>query len=250
MDRNSTPSVDQTNRYGGQVRQYLDEIDERSSSSIASAASLMFESILDNGIIHVAGAGHSLAMVCESFYRAGGLAAVRPIWHPEIFPLGGAIQSTQAERRDGLGRSTVRTVNPTPPDVAVVFSTSGRNPYPVEIAMECQALGVPVIAVTSSTASQGASVRSATNLAEHATIVVDTCTPPGDVIYPSVDPRTGSVSTILAAYAWNLLISKLDDLATMRGVELPRWTSANVEGGDQQNSALIDRYLGRIPELA
>ena len=235
--------------YPDRVRELLDEIDARSGTAITAAADLLLTAVRDGGIVHAAGAGHSLALVFETFYRAGGLAAVRPIYDPSVLPLDDARRSTRAERTEGLGRAVVREAEPAPPDVAVVFSTSGRNPYPVEIAAECAARGVPVVAVTSSRASRGAAARAGSALADHATVVLDTAVPPGDVLYPPQEPRTAAVSTILAAYTWSRVLAALDDLAAARGVELPRWTSANVPGGDERNRALLERYGHRVPEL-
>ncbi|TDE29595.1 sugar isomerase domain-containing protein [Actinomadura sp. 6K520] len=240
---------DETRRLPHRVRELLDDLDAASGEAIGAAAALLLESIEADGIVHVAGAGHSLALVCETFYRAGGLAAVRPIWDPGVLPLDDAVRSTRAERRGGVGRAVVAGAAPAPPDAAVVFSTSGRNPYPVEIAAECAARDVPVIAVTSARASRGAAARADTTLADHARIVLDTRVPPGDVLHPPEAPRTAAVSTVLAAYAWARVLAALDDLAVERGVELPRWTSANVPGGDEVNAALLERYRHRVPEL-
>jgi uncharacterized phosphosugar-binding protein len=231
------------------VRTLLDDLDAASGEAIGRAAALLLDSVEGGGIVHVAGAGHSLAMVLETFYRAGGLAAVRPIWDPAVLPLGDAVGSTRAERTAGLGRAVVQEAAPAPPDAAVVFSTSGRNPYPVEIAAECEARGVPVVAVTSARASRAATARTTSTLADHAAIVLDTRVPRGDVLHPAAAPRTAAVSTILAAYAWSRVLADLDDLAAARGVDLPRWTSANVPGGDEVNAALLERYRHRVPEL-
>ncbi|MGI5201713.1 hypothetical protein ACQEU6_09040 [Spirillospora sp. CA-108201] len=95
----------------------------------------------------------------------------------------------------------------------------------------------------------GAAARADTTLADHAAIVLDTCVPPGDVLHPAGAPRTAAVSTVLAAYAWARVLADLDDLAAARGVEPPRWTSANVAGGDEVNAALLERYRHRVPEL-
>jgi uncharacterized phosphosugar-binding protein len=231
------------------VRTLLDDLDETSGKAIDAAAALLLESVEADGIVHVAGAGHSLAMVFETFYRAGGLAAVRPVWDPGVLPLDDAVRSTRVEREEGVGRAVAAKAAPAPPDVAVVFSTSGRNPYPVEVAAECRARGVPVVAVTSARAARGAAARTSTSLADHADIVLDTCVPPGDVLHPAEAPRTAAASTILAAYAWSRVLAALDDLASARGTELPRWTSANVPGGDEVNAALFERYRHRVPEL-
>lgn len=230
------------------VRTLLDALDGR-VDAIGRAAALVLDCVEAGGVVHTAGAGHSLAMVCETFYRAGGLAAVRPLWDSEVLPLDGALRSSAAEREPGRGRALVEQARPEPPDVVVVFSTSGRNPYPVEIAQAALERGVPVIAVTSLAASAAASDRAGTRLADHATVVLDTGVPPGDVVHPKENPHTAAVSTILGAYAWSALLAELDRQAADRGVALPLWTSANVPGGDERNVELFARYSDRIPEL-
>ncbi|MER7114369.1 sugar isomerase domain-containing protein [Saccharomonospora azurea] len=232
------------------ARELIDTIDSQ-REQFSKAAELVLDVVSGDGIVHAAGAGHSLAMVCETFYRAGGLAAVRPMWDSEVLPLTGALRSSAAERVPGRGRALVEQADVRDGDVVVVFSTSGRNPYPVEIAQESRARGVPVIAVTSTAASAAAADRSGgTRLADHATVVLDTHVPPGDVVYPAAGPRTSAVSTVAAAYAWAALLAELDGLAAKRGVDLPLWTSANVPGGDERNVELVARYGDRIPELS
>lgn len=231
-----------------QVRELLDRIDAR-EADLRRAASLVLDAIEAGGIVHAAGAGHSLAMVCETFYRAGGLVPVRPLWEPELLPLAGARRSSAIEREPGRGRAALARAAPAPPDVMVIFSTSGRNPYPVEIAQEALARDVPVLAVTSLPASASATDRSGTRLADHATVILDTGVPAGDVVEPPGAPRTAAVSTILGAYTWSAVLVELDRLATARGVTLPVWTSANVPGGDERNAELMARYGDRVPEL-
>jgi uncharacterized phosphosugar-binding protein len=250
MGRVSTTEVKEIVSVRDRTRELIDAIDSQ-HENLAKAAELVLDAVNGDGIVHAAGAGHSLAMVCETFYRAGGLAAVRPMWDPEVLPLTGALRSSAAERVPGRGRALVEKSDIRQGDVVVVFSTSGRNPYPVEIAQASLARDVPVIAVTSTAASAAAADRSGgTRLADHATVVLDTHVPPGDVVYPASAPRTSAVSTVAAAYVWSALLAELADLADERGVDLPLWTSANVPGGDERNVELVARYGDRIPELS
>ncbi|CAM2783173.1 sugar isomerase domain-containing protein [Saccharomonospora xinjiangensis] len=231
------------------MRELLDAVDSQ-QEELGKAAGLLLDVVSGDGIVHAAGAGHSLAMVCETFYRAGGLAAVRPLWDPEVLPLTGALRSSAAERVPGRGRGLAERADIRTGDAVVVFSTSGRNPYPVEIAQVARDSGVPVVAVTSTAASAAATDRSGSRLADFATVVLDTHVPPGDVVYPATAPRTSAASTVAAAYLWAALLAELEDLAVHRGVELPLWTSANVPGGDERNVELVARYGERIPELS
>ncbi|HEX2177429.1 MAG TPA: sugar isomerase domain-containing protein [Nocardioidaceae bacterium] len=233
----------------GTVRELLDVVDHANREALPRAADLVLECLRRDGLVHVAASGHSLAMVCEAFYRAGGLAAVRPLWWPEMFPLSDAQRSTVAERTPGLAQQAVDEAAPQPSDVTVVFSTTGRNPYPVEVAAACKARGVPVVAVTSPHAARAAEARHPSTLVEHADVVLDSAVPPGDAAYPDDEPRTSAVSTITAAYVWSMLLAELDDRASQQGFDLPRWRSANVPGGDAANADLFARYGPRIQEL-
>ena len=216
------------------------------ADGIGKAAQLLLSCLHQDGLVYTAGAGHSLAAVAETFYRAGGLACVYPLYHPDLLPLHGARASTGAERRGGLAAEVLSAAAPGPADVLVVFSNSGANPYPVELATAARVAGAPVIAVTSRACVAAAPPRAASTLPEQADVVLDTGVPPGDASFPREAPRTAALSTVLNAFLWNAVLAKL---LTIADVEVPLWRSANVAGGDEANAALLARYLPRVPAL-
>ncbi len=235
--------------YGDVVRNHLTRVEQHNAAALDDVAELVLATVQADGTVLAAGAGHSLAAVAETFYRAGGLACVRPVYHPELLPMHGAISSTAAERRSGLAAEVLHEVGLAAHDVLFVFSTSGVNPYPVELAVQAADSGCPVVAVTSLAASAAAPRRAGTTLAENATVVLDNLVPPGDATYPTDKPVIAAVSTVATAFLWNLLLVRVFDKAAESGVELPLWRSANVEGGDAANSDLLRKYQSRIPQL-
>lgn len=216
------------------------------AEQVAQAAELVVKSLRADGLIFTAGAGHSLAAVAETFYRAGGLACVYPLYHPQLLPLHGAQASTSAERRSGLAAEVLEAAAPGPDDVLVVFSTSGVNPYPVELAQGARAAGAPVIAVSSRQSVAAAPRRAGSTLIEEADLVLDTGVRPGDSSFPPEKPRTAALSTILNAFLWNAVLAKVVTLAE----DAPLWRSSNVAGGDEANESLFAHYQPRIPALA
>ncbi|GAB2967562.1 sugar isomerase domain-containing protein [Amycolatopsis acidiphila] len=216
------------------------------AEQVARAAELVVKSLRADGLVFTAGAGHSLAAVAETFYRAGGLACVYPLYHPQLLPLHGAQSSTSAERRSGLAAEVLGAAAPGPEDVLVVFSTSGVNPYPVELARAARAAGAPVVAVSSRRSVAAAPRRAGSTLIEEADVVLDTGVRPGDSSFPPEEPRTAALSTILNAFLWNAVLAKVVTLAE----DAPLWRSSNVAGGDEANSALFARYQPRVPALA
>lgn len=235
--------------YDSSVRDHLRRVTDHNDRAVTTVAQALLECVRADGLVLTAGAGHSLVAVAETFYRAGGLACVRPLYHPELLPMHGAISSTKAERRSGLAAEVLGAAPLGERDVLVVFSTSGVNPYPVELAGLVRAAGREVVAITSGPASTVAPRRADSTLAERATIVLDTLVPPGDSTYPAEAPVAAPVSTVANAYLWNLVLVRLIDIAAAANVELPLWRSSNVPGGDEANNALLARYTPRVPAL-
>lgn len=234
---------------GERMRAHLQQAEATNAAVLDRVAERVLGAINQDRLIHAAGTGHSLALVLETFYRAGGLACVRPVFHPALLPLAGGSASTLLERTEGLGALLVEQAAAEPGDVAVVFSNSGINPVPVELAQGLRKGGATVVAITSLPHMRSAPARAGIRLADTADEVLDTQVPPGDVSYPSARPSTAPLSSLTSVYLWNLLLARLEDLATATEVDLPRWASANLEGGTERNADLARRYRSRIPFL-
>lgn len=233
----------------GSVAEQLADVEQANAEAVRAAAELVLGVIRADALIYTAGAGHSLAAVAETFYRAGGLACVYPLYHPELLPLHGAVHSTKTERRTGLAAEVLAERAPGPDDVLVVFSTSGVNPYPVELCIEARKRGAAVIAVTSRASVAAAPRRSSSTLVEQGTVVLDSLVVPGDASYPPDGPRTAPLSTVVNAFLWNLVLAEVYDRGTAEGLELPLWRSSNVVGGDEANAALLAKYGEIVPQL-
>ncbi len=235
---------------GRRMRDHLARVEDANRDMVEQVAGRMLEVVRSDGLVFVGGTGHSVAAVLEGFYRAGGLACVYPVYHPALLPLEGAAASTQVERVAGLGRTLVRQAGPSPADLAFVFSHSGINPVPVEMAEEFRAAGTPTVGVLSRDHMSRAPVRHPRRLGDVVDYILDTLVPYGDAAF---DPGTGiptmPLSTLAAVFLWNLVLARLAALAAASGVALPLWTSANVEGGQERNAALLERYRRRIPRL-
>ncbi|MCI2418503.1 SIS domain-containing protein [Saccharopolyspora sp. K220] len=230
--------------------EHLRKIGAHNADNLRTAADRLFAAVRADGLVFTAGAGHSLAGVMESFYRAGGLAAVRPLYHPDLLPLHGAVASTKTERRSGLAEEVLTAAGfRGGADALVVFSNSGVNPYPVELAKLARAAGSAVVAITSPAASAEAPKRAGTTLAEQAEIVLDTKVPGGDASYPTAAPVTAPLSSLANAFLWNMLLVQMYNQAAAAGIELPVWRSSNTIGGDEANAANLAHYGERVPGL-
>lgn len=234
---------------GEAMRQHLHRVGEKNEETLGQVASRLYDTIRSGALVFTTGTGHSLGMVLETFYRAGGLACVRPVVHPALNPFAGGMASTHLERVEGLGPILVRTARPTPRDIAFVFSNSGANPVPVEMAETFRDLGTTVVAVSSVEHMSRAPTRAAQKLGNVADYVLDTGTPYGDAFWPTNESSLAPLSSLTGIYLWNLLLIRLAALAEDDGIALPVWASANVVGGETQNRNLIEKYRPRVPML-
>ncbi|WP_086849378.1 sugar isomerase domain-containing protein [Amycolatopsis kentuckyensis] len=233
--------------FGTAVREHLRLIEDRNAAALDTVAGRLLDVVHAGRLVHTAAAGHGLAAVLETFYRAGGLACVRPLFHPGLLPLHGAQASTQLERIPGLAATLVAQAQVQPGDVGIIFSNSGVNAFPVELADELKKAGAYVVAFSSRPHMDSAPARSFAKLGELADAVLDTAIPPGDAVVPTPSGTTAALSTLCSTYLWNLLLVRLTTLAGDAAV--PLWQSSNLPGGDTANEKHLGHYRDRVPML-
>lgn len=231
----------------------LEHLEDSNRSALTRATELIWAALRSERLIHVAGTGHSTLFALEAFYRAGGLAPVNPIWHPMLLPLHGAKVSTINERLKGIGSELVRLARVQRADVVVIFSQSGVNPVPVEIAESARAAGAGVVGILSLEHNMSVPSRhdQALRLPDVVDVVIDTGGPVGDASYTATEGAraVAPLSTVLGVFAWDSILVRLADRAAEAGHELPIWVSANVPDGDAIATDLSARFLGRISVL-
>jgi uncharacterized phosphosugar-binding protein len=235
--------------FGAAMREHLRLVEDRNAAALDVVAGRLLDVVRADRLVHAAAAGHSLAAVLETFYRAGGLACVRPLFHPGLLPLHGAEASTQLERVPGLAATLVAQAQVQPGDVGIIFSNSGVNAFPVEIADELKRRGAFVVAVSSRPHMDKAPARSFAKLGDLADVVLDTGIPAGDAVVSTPSGTTGALSTLCSAFLWNLLLVRLTTLAAANDVTVPLWQSANLPGGDAANERYLGRYRTQVPML-
>ncbi len=219
----------------------LEQLEKTQAESIGSAAKAVADCLQGDGLVYLLGSGHSLLSAYEVHNRAGGLAPVEVILDPGF---------GRAERVSGYARTLMDHADPEPGSVLFVISNSGRNPLPVEMAMLGKERGMKTIAITSLAHSHAVTSRhpSGKRLFELADIVIDNCGEAGDACLevPGVDGRMGATSSVTAiAIVNSIMIDAAAELAR-RGFSPPVLISANLDGADDHNRALYERYRGRI----
>lgn len=239
-------------QYASAVCQMLDNAFNSQWAMIEQAASVIAQSLAQEGLLYTFGTGHAHLLSLEVFYRAGGLAQVYPILDERFMLHASASGSTQQERQEGFAGTLLDACPIKPGDVLMVFSNSGRNAVPVEMAMEGKQRGMQVIAMTSLNHSLISSPRNrhGLRLCEVAEIVLDNFGQPGDAVLPLPDgAKIGPTSTVVGAALLEAIVCRAEELAREAGIRLPLFASSNIEGGDAQNQILLEKFSRLIPFL-
>jgi uncharacterized phosphosugar-binding protein len=236
------------------VQDIMQRVRDTQRVAMVGAADLLEQTVRANGRILLFGSGHSHILAEEGHYRAGGIAAVVPILATSLMLHEGAIASTAYERLSGLAGPLLARYAPAPPDCLVVFSNSGVNAVPVEIAkIARETYGLSVIAVIAARyAAQAPLSPLGIRLSEIAHVTIDNGGLPGDAVVEIGDTgiRVGPSSTVVGAFILNSLLTEVAfRLAQEDIAQLPVFISANMPGAAEHNRRILDRYKGRNPHL-
>jgi len=103
-----------------------------------------------------------------------------------------------------------------------------------------------VIVVTSLAHSMSVTSRhsSGKKLYECGDVVLDTGTPIGDaaLTFEGLPTKAGALSTLLGAALLNAVMAEAIQTLLDQGITPPVFISANVDGSDEHNAALMERY--------
>jgi uncharacterized phosphosugar-binding protein/N-acetylglucosamine kinase-like BadF-type ATPase len=239
--------------YLGAAKATLGEAAASEVTTIADVAEQIATRLIDGGMIHTFGSGHSHMLAEELFYRAGGLARVDPILVDELMLHVSASESTHIERQPGLASELLRAHPMKSQDVLIVASNSGGNSVSIELAQRAHDHGVLVVALTSLTHARSAQARSnaGPRLHEIADVVLDNHGVVGDAALPitGIDCRVGATSTVVGAALLQALAAEIVACMIDKGVEPEVFASSNTAGGDDINRVLLDRYRNQVKSL-
>ena len=241
-------------------RRVLDHIEATQMVAIAKASSICAGAIAHGGFVHLFGTGHSRIPVEEMFPRYGSYPGFNPIgelsmtFHTQVVGANGQRQAMFIERVEGLGDVILGNFTYGPSDAFMVFSASGRSAVPIEVAAGARARGLEVIAVTSIAESeaQPATHSSGTRLVDHADVVIDVGTPPGDslVDVPELDTPVGPGSTLAYAAIVNEIKVQTAELLVARGAMPDVITAASVVGPDRSQALFDGAYADHARRMA
>ncbi|BFJ85519.1 sugar isomerase domain-containing protein [Ruthenibacterium sp. TH_2024_36131] len=222
------------------------------AETVRAAAACVAESIAQGGMLYAFGTGHSHMFAEELFYRAGGLVDVYPVLEEGLMLHSGAAKSTALERMSGYAHILMESLPIREGDVMVIASNSGGNAVSVEMAAECRARGVRVIALTSLAHSRSRTPRNplGKRLYELADWVLDNGGEPGDACMELDGGRkTSPTSTVVGCALLEALVAETATCLQKMGKEPRVFASSNTDGGDMVNQVYCRAYAQKVKAL-
>ncbi|MFC4008901.1 sugar isomerase domain-containing protein [Nonomuraea purpurea] len=231
----------------------LGEIERTQEDALAGAARITSDAILGGGVVHTFGTGHSRMGVEEMFPRYGSYPGFHPIvelsttFYTQVAGSNGMRQAMFIERVEGLAEAILANYELRPSDAAIVFSVSGLNAVPIEMAMGLRKAGLSVVAVTSMNETMAVEPGhpSGTRLADHADVVIDLCTPVGDALcqVEGLAEPVGPGSTLAAVSVVNEIKVRTAELLVAGGWRPPVISSAKLVGRSRSDELFEAAYL-------
>lgn len=229
----------------------LGEVKRTQQDKINCAATKMVETVEKGNSIFAFGCSHASIVVQELFYRTGGFALINPIFNPTLMlDTRPVTMTSKAERLERFGKEIISESPLKSGDMLIIHSVSGRNPVIIDAVLEAQERGAFVVAITNIEYSKNTSSRhsSGKRLFEVADLVIDNC---GDfedaaIRIEGFEQKIGPTSTIVGAAIGNAIIVEASSILLSRGIKPPIFHSANVDGGDEFNKKMLQKYKDRI----
>lgn len=239
------------NAYIDTLIELLRRVNDEQEDNIRKSAELIVETSKCGGKIFIFGCTHAGILSQEAFYRTGGLAIINPILPPGLTCDIKPVTLTSAlERQSEYGRIVLDNTDITEGDLLIIHSVSGRNGVTVEMAIAAKEKGITVIGITNLEYSQASSSRHASGkcLYQLCDIIIDNCGCFGDAAM-DIDGFKGKVSptsTVTGAAIINAICAEAAGLFIENGTAPPVFMSANIDGGDDYNAVILEKYKNQI----
>jgi uncharacterized phosphosugar-binding protein len=227
------------------ARKYLDKslellqrLQDTQLAHIESAAEMIAQAVANGHSLYAWGGPHSSLPVQDIFWRAGGLALVNPIFTPGLSLEAGPIYLTSfLERVEGAGKEFFSQIGAEAGDVIILVSTSGRNAFPIEMAMSAKEAGLQVIGLTSLTYARAVTSRHSSDkkMYEYCDVVLDNLTQPGDAVLEDerLPQKVGPTSGWVGCLILQALMAEVAERLAEAGIVPPIYFALNLDGQEE-----------------
>lgn len=243
--------MDYLTNYYEKIQAIQKEVMTKQKQKIEKVGKLLAETIKAGGTLYAFGASHAGILAEELFYRTGGLALINPLFSPTLMLNTRPVTVTsQMERLDGFGNVILEGSKAKAGDTILIHSVSGRNTVSIDMALAAKEKGLHVVVLTNMSYTQQVTSRhpSGKKLYECADIVIDNHGEFEDssMLLDGMNQKIAPTSSVIGCMIVNMIVIGTVDSLLKLGMEPPILRSANVDGGDEANKVIFEKYKENI----
>lgn len=219
---------------------------------LCDISACMSRTIVNDGKIFLFGSGHSSIIVQEGHLRGGGLAPVIPILLTNLMLHENAMLGSVLERTSGLAAPILDRYQTNPNDMLFIFSNSGVNQLPVEMALLAKDRGLITVAVCSIQYANTAPLNSyGKRLYEACDYYIDNGGVPGDAVLDlkKTKWKICPTSTVINSFIWQCLVAETTYDLQEKLDEIPVYASLNLSGANENDQKLVRKWRTFNPHL-
>ena len=164
------------------VSSILKKISVKEKDNIKKAARIIAQKYLIGGQTYIFGTGHNHCIAEESLHRAGGFAGACPILDAKIDFSLGIKKASALERSKKAANEILQNYNLKKDDVIIIFSNSGVNKLPIEIAKISKNNKIYVISVVSKVYADSLTTSKTNKLYNYSDLFINNYSPIGDTL--------------------------------------------------------------------
>ena len=238
------------NKYFNGLIDTLKQIDNTQNTAMDKAASVLAQTVIDDGLIFTLGNGHSHSAALEGFHRSGSLACISAILDDSFNFRPSAHKATDLERTEGYVLPIVKKHAMGQKDAIIIISNSGRNPAGIDAAIYAKSKGVKVIVITAVAAHKETKSRHSSGkmLRDFADVLIDNCCNKQETVLTLNGKSAGPVSSLVSGAIMNNILFRAAEIVEEKCPDfpLPFYRSSNDAGGDENNLKVAQKYKDRI----
>ena len=237
--------------YSSRINEILSEVFDKETDNMEKAAEALAAANENGKAIFAFGCNHAGLITLELFYRTGGMVTINPIRASGMMlELSPPTMTSEMERLPGYGKIILNNEPVSEGDVLIIHSVSGRNAVTIDVAESAREKGMTVIVVTNMNTASSVTSRhpSGKMLHDFADILIDNHGDLGDatIKLEGFEQKLASSSTVVGAAILNAVTARASEILWEKGIQPPVFMSANIDGGDAYNQAVIQKHKNQI----
>ena len=228
-------------KFTKKINEIIDKVLNKEKNKIKKIAKILSNKYLEGSHLYIFGTGHNHCIAEESLHRAGAFAGVTPILDNKTNFSQGITKASANERNSSLAKKIFEKYKLLKNDSIIIFSNSGVNQLPIEMARIAKRKGLFVVTVLSVKYSNLLTSKPKNKLSEYGHIHINNHSPIGDTILDTKYIGISSSSTIVGIYILNSLWVEMYNYLKNEKL-LPFYKSSNLPKSNLHNKKLENKF--------